>query len=261
MQARHWLPLGLALAMAASLPVHAQDAAEPAADAPAAAPAADAAAGEAAAEPAPDAATSSDAGATAAGSTDASASSESDSSSSSSSNETASADAPASGEPLYLYGGVDYAFLTASLSKDSLKTALGGSDKYDSNFYRTRIGARVLPFISVEAQYGIKGSSSGDNKVDTQQMYGAYLVPTGVLFDLVELSAPIGYAHLELKNSNGKAKFDAASFGLNIDIPVYVSSNPHIPDLRLAGGGTVYYAGSGARVYGFQAGVRLDFKI
>jgi len=266
MRVHHCWPLGLALALVASLPAHAQDdaSAAPAAAAEAApadaadttpaadAPAADATASDAAATPAADA------------SADASSSADTSTTSDSSGSDSAASsgsDAAAAREPLYLYGGVDYAFLTASLSKDSLKTALGGADSYDSNFYRTRVGVRLLPFISVEGQYGIKASSSGSDKADTQQMYGAYLVPTGVLFDLIEVSAPVGYSHVELQNSNGKAKFDAASFGLNVEIPVYVSSNPHIPDVRVGGGGTVYYAGTDARVYGFQAGVRLDFKL
>src|SRR3546814_8622889 len=46
-------------------------------------------------------------------------------------------------------------------------------------------------------------------------MYGVYLVPTGNLFRFFEVSAPIGYSHLRLKNSNGHVNFDAVSFGLN----------------------------------------------
>src|SRR3546814_10801382 len=36
-------------------------------------------------------------------------------------------------KPFYAYAGVDYAFLHTSLSKDSLKNALGG-DHFDSDF-------------------------------------------------------------------------------------------------------------------------------
>lgn len=162
-----------------------------------------------------------------------------------------------SAEPWQLYGAVDYALVTASLSKDSLKTALGG-ETVDSNFYRLRFGARLLPAIGVEAQVGIKGSG---NDADTNQMYGLYVVPTGVFFDLFEVSAPVGYAHLQLKNSSGKATFNAASFGLNMEVPVYINEGGYIPAIRIGGGGTVYYAGSQARVYGFQAGVRMDFKL
>ncbi|SEQ57421.1 hypothetical protein SAMN04488038_10826 [Solimonas aquatica] len=246
--------LGLLLAAGAQ----AQDAAAPAAEAPAAeAAAAEAPAGESAetapAEAAaPEAAAAADAG---------SPSTEAAPAADSGEPPTVAADsgeAAAGGtEPLQLYGGVDYAFVTASLSKDSLKTALGG-ETVDSNFYRLRFGARLLPAIGVEAQYGIKGSG---NDADTQSMYGLYVVPTGVFFDLVEISAPVGYAHVELKNSSGKAKFDAASFGFNMEVPVYINEGGYIPAIRVGGGGTVYYAGSQARVYGFQAGLRMDFKL
>lgn len=243
MSVSRYLSLTLVLGLALSAPAHAQEAAPaPAADAP---PAAEAAGSEsvAAAEAPADSAAASGGG------------------------EAATVDQTVATEesggggrtPFPFYVGADYAFITASLSKDELKTALGGGESYDSNFYRLRVGTRLLESIGVEAQYGIKGG--GSNDVDTDQMYGLYVVPTGVMFDLIEVSAPIGYAHLELKNGNGKAKFDAATFGLNIEVPVYVSENGHIPAIRIGGGGTVYYAERDARVYGFQAGVRLDFKL
>lgn len=253
MSVRRCLSCSLILGLVLSLPAYAQDAAEtPPADAPAAdaAAAADAGAGDAAAaapaDSAADTAAPADSGSEASGA-----------------DQTVTAegngDAGSGRKPFPLYVGADYAFLTASLSKDQLKTALGGSDSYDSNFYRLRVGTRLLEAIGIEAQYGIKGG--GSNDVDTNQMYGLYLVPTGVMFDLIEVSAPIGYTHLELKNGNGKVKFDGASFGLNIEVPVYVNDGGHIPAIRIGGGGTVYYAEREARVYGFQAGLRLDFKL
>src|SRR3546814_7262987 len=52
-------------------------------------------------------------------------------------------------KPFYAYAGVDYAFLHTSLSKDSLKNALGG-DHFDSDFYRVRFGTRIFQQIGVE---------------------------------------------------------------------------------------------------------------
>ncbi|NGY04481.1 hypothetical protein [Solimonas terrae] len=164
-------------------------------------------------------------------------------------------------KPYYVYAGADYAFLHASLSKDSLKNALGG-DSFDSNFYRMRVGTRLFKQIGVEAQFGIKNENGNDHdKVATKQMYGVYLVPTGNLFRFLEVSAPVGYSHLKLENGNGGVKFDAVSFGLNLDVPLYVNPDSRLPDVRIGGGGTVFYAESAARTYGYHAGIRLDFKI
>lgn len=164
-------------------------------------------------------------------------------------------------KPFYAYAGADYAFLRTSLSKDSLKNALGG-DRFDSDFYRVRFGTRIFKQIGVEAQLGVKNENGdGHNKVETNQMYGIYLVPTGNLFRFLEVSAPIGYSHLRLENNNGHVNFDAVSFGLNFEVPVFVKPDSRLPDIRIGGGGTVFYAESAARTYGYHAGIRFDFKI
>lgn len=164
-------------------------------------------------------------------------------------------------KPFYAYAGADYAFLHTSLSKDSLKNALGG-DHFDSDFYRVRFGTRLFKQIGVEAQVGVKNEDGNDhNKVETNQMYGIYLVPTGNLFRFFEVSAPVGYSHLRLKNRNGHVNFDAVSFGLNFEVPVFVNPDSRLPDIRIGGGGTVFFAENAARTYGYQAGIRFDFKI
>lgn len=161
----------------------------------------------------------------------------------------------------YIYAGADYAFLRTSLSKDKLKTALGGDD-FDSDFYRLRVGTRLFRQIGIEGQFGIKNEDGNDHgKIETKQMYGVYLVPTGNLFRFLEVSAPIGYSHLKLSNSNGSVNFDSVSFGLNLEVPVYVNPDSALPDVRIGGGGTVFYAENAARTYGYHAGIRLDFKI
>src|SRR3546814_19697314 len=58
-------------------------------------------------------------------------------------------------KPFYAYAGVDYAFLHTSLSKDSLKNALGG-DHFDSDFYRVRFGTRIFQQLGVEPQVGVR---------------------------------------------------------------------------------------------------------
>src|SRR3546814_15473249 len=89
-------------------------------------------------------------------------------------------------------------------------------------------------------------------------MYGVYLVPTGNLFRFFEVSAPIGYSHLRLKNSNGHVNFDAVSFGLNFEVPVFVNPDSRLPDIRIGGGGPVFYAANAARTIGYYHGPRLD---
>jgi hypothetical protein len=188
-----------------------------------------------------------------------------------SSSDTASSDSSDSGtsgeparsarQPIYVYAGADYAFLRTDLSKDKLKNALGG-DQFDSDFYLLRFGARVFPQIGIEGQVGIKNENgNGSDKVETNQLFGLYVVPTGNLFRFLEVSAPIGYSHLKVSNDNGSVKFDAVSFGLNLEVPLYVNPNSKLPDIRLSGGGTMYFAQREARTYGYQAGLRFDFKI
>lgn len=165
------------------------------------------------------------------------------------------------GEWRYVYAGLDYSFLSTSLSKDSLKQALGGDD-FDSDFYRLRVGTRLFSSIGVEAQFGVKNEDGkAADKVKTSEMYGLYIVPTGNLFRFLEVSAPIGYSHLKLENRNGSVKFDSLSFALNFEIPVYVNPDSRFPDVRIGAGGVVYYAEREARSYSYHAGVRLDFKI
>ena len=207
----------------------------------------------------------SDASASDASTSDASASDTSDSSAGDTTDASVSsepaAEPPPPRKPFYVYAGADYAFLRTSLSKDSLKTALGG-DEFDSDFYRVRVGTRLLRSIGIEAHFGVKNDDGKDpGKVETNQMYGVYLVPTGNLFRFLEVSAPVGYSHLRLENGNGKVDFDSLSFALNFEVPVYVNPDSRLPDVRIGGGGVVYYAEREARTYGYHAGLRLDFKI
>src|SRR3546814_8584097 len=61
--------------------------------------------------------------------------------------------------------------------------------------------------------------------------------------------------------SSDLVNFDAVSFGLNFEVPVFVNPDSRLPDIRIGGGGTVFYAENAARTYGFHAGIRFDFKI
>lgn len=169
------------------------------------------------------------------------------------------AEAPTA-EPTQFYVGADYVWTTASLSKPALKAAFGG-DELDSSMYRVRAGMRLFERMGLELHYG-----TGDTDIDelesdeyrTDQFYGVYLVPTGVLLDLVEVGAAIGYAHTDLERANASEGLGGVSFGVNFELPLYTGDEL---ELRVGGGGTVYRAQNSARVYGYHAGVRIDFKI
>lgn len=270
-QSHRLLPLGaLMLGFAVTGAAFAQDAADtqsadqaPAADAADAAPADSADTQDSSASDSASPETAADSSSDSS-SSDASAGSDTSSSDSASASDDSASSETVSSPPRkkrYIYAGVDYAFLRTDLSKDKLENALGG-DQFDSDFYLLRFGTRVFPQIGVEAQVGIKNENGNStDKVETNQLFGLYVVPTGNLFKFLEVSAPIGYSHLKVKNDNGSVKFDAVTFGLNFEVPVYVNPDSRLPDIRLSGGGTVYFAQREARTYGYQAGLRFDFKI
>lgn len=163
-------------------------------------------------------------------------------------------------EPLKMYVGLDKAWTTVSFSSDSLAARFGG-DEFDSEFYRVRVGVRVFDAIALEAQVGIadqKGSEAG--KYETAEYYGVYLVPTGVLFDLIEVAAPVGYSMTTIERGSASEDIDGVSFGLNFEIPLLTGVD-WFPDVRIGGGGTVYQAEKKSRVYGYHAGLRFDFGV
>lgn len=163
-------------------------------------------------------------------------------------------------EPIQLYVGADYVWTTASFSNAALKSDFGG-DRFDSNMYRIRAGMRLFEKMGLELHYGTGNTDEEDLAADeysTEQFYGVYLVPTGVLFNILEVGAAIGYAHTELARPGASENLDGASFGVNFEVPLFTGE---ALELRIGGGGTVYRAQNSARVYGYHAGVRVDFKI
>ncbi len=164
------------------------------------------------------------------------------------------------GEPLELYAGADYVRTTMSFSKPALVASFGG-DEFNSQMYRIRAGMRLFSKIGLEVQYGAGNQDVADLDSDealTDQFYGVYLVPTGVLFDLVEVGAALGYARTELKRGGASEGLGGASFGLNFELPLLTRDSYA---LRLGAGGTVYRAQPSARIYGYHAGLRLDFTL
>lgn len=163
-------------------------------------------------------------------------------------------------EPWELYVGADHAWLRASFSDTALKNKFGG-DEFESTFYRIRAGVRLFGAVGVEAHYGIKDEDDTESgTIEVGDYWGVFVVPTGTLFNFIELAAPIGYSRTQLQRGNAKETFDGLSFGLNFEIPLLIDVS-WFPDLRIGGGGTVYQAENDSRVYGYHAGIRIDFKL
>lgn len=162
--------------------------------------------------------------------------------------------------PWELYAAVDHVWTKASFSKPGLIQSFGG-DEFDGSMLRLRAGMRLLEGIGFEAQLGF-GRDSVDrlsvDEVRNDLFYGVYFVPTGVLLDLFEVSVPIGYARTKLERANAAETFDGFSFGFNVDVPLYTGESV---ELRIGGGGTMFRAQPSARLHGYHAGVRIDFRI
>lgn len=164
------------------------------------------------------------------------------------------------GEPLEFYIGGDYVWTSVSFSKEAYRTDFG-ADELDSNMYRFRGGVRLFNKIGLEAHIGAGDSDTDGLDADeysTSQFYGVYIVPTGVLLDLIEVGGAIGYASTKLERPGVSETLSGASFGVNFEIPLFTSEGL---ELRVGGGGTMYRAQNSARISGYHAGVRVDFRI
>lgn len=163
-------------------------------------------------------------------------------------------------EPWEFYIGGDYVWTSVSFSKDAYSADFG-ADELDSSMYRFRGGMRLFKRIGVEVQIGAGDSDTDSLDADeysTGQFYGAYVVPTGVLLNLIEVAAPIGYASTKLERPGASETLDGASFGVNFEIPLFTSEGL---ELRVGGGAEMFRAQNSARISGYHAGVRVDFRI
>lgn len=162
-----------------------------------------------------------------------------------------------SGRTFYI--GLEYDMTKVDINDSDTREALGRR-KFESNFYKLRLGARIFEGVGLELHAGFPDNDASSHKLETKQFYGLYLVPTGVLFDLVEVSARVGYAYTELKSELGKDDADGASFGLAVELPLR-HFGEGMPNLRIGAGGTVYQEDRKGRVYGWHGGIRYDFTL
>lgn len=165
-----------------------------------------------------------------------------------------------SGEGLKLYVGLEYDQTTIDINDDAKEAALG-RHRFDSDFYKLRLGVRVFEAVAVEFHAGFPANKSSDDELETKQFYGLYLVPTGVLLDTVEVSARLGYAYTEVKADGGaKEDQDGASFGIAFELPLRLFGEG-MPNLRIGAGGTVYQEERESRIFGWHGGIRYDFTL
>jgi hypothetical protein len=161
-------------------------------------------------------------------------------------------------EPWKLYGGLDFAQPTLSLSDAALSSRFGRRE-LDSNMLRLRAGVRFFSWIGVEVQLGSGGDAQAADEYDVATYGGVFFVPTGLLFDTIEVAALVGLTQLKAERGNVSETFGGPAFGVNVELPLR-GLMESLPDLRLGVGYMVYDHNNRHRIYGAHAGLRYDFQ-
>lgn len=158
------------------------------------------------------------------------------------------------GLPLYL--GASYADGKLSVSESDVFP----DEDFDTEFYVAHIGTRYKAFaFELQAGFG-KDQEDEPASVETDSYYGAFVIPTGTVLNKFELAFPIGVTHMTLEQGGLEDDFEGVAYGANIQFPLKLMSEA-LPDIRIIGGGMVYQQDTDTRVYGWNAGLRYDFKI
>jgi hypothetical protein len=172
------------------------------------------------------------------------------------------------GKKYMFYVGADLQNPQLSISNSASFGNLQNTS-YDSRFWDVRVGYRLFKAIGVEAHVGIQDKDDkdlGDFKV--RNYYGIFAVPTANVFNLFEIAFPLGYTNsgvtINGTTSDGTANelvqkhLNSIAYGARAELPIRVFWGD-LPNIRLTGGGMVYYQRSDAREYGFHFGLRYDF--
>jgi hypothetical protein len=160
------------------------------------------------------------------------------------------------GPGIPLYVGAAYVDLTTDISNDTLKAKLGGK-RLEGEMYILRVGTRLFDVLGVEVQ----GGAGPSDELKVSQYAGFYLVPTGTIAEMVEVSARIGYAAMTVEGAgDSKEDLDGVSYGVGIELPLRTISEG-MPNIRLTTAGSVYQLNHDSRVFGWQVGLRYDFAI
>lgn len=162
-------------------------------------------------------------------------------------------------EPYKLYLGGAYHNVNVALSEGPLQQRLGG-EQLAAKMAQLRGGIRVFNVVGIEAHFGVKADNGVDpGTIEMNNYFGVFIVPTGNIFELLEISTPVGFNSFQLIRGNNKETFSGISYGFNIELPMRKFGET-LPDLRLSSGYKVHHADKEARVHGAQLGLRFDFQ-
>ena len=160
--------------------------------------------------------------------------------------------------PYALYVGIAKDQATVSFADAGLQARFGGR-RFDSSQLRLRAGMRLWDAIGVELQLGSNSADTAKGEVELSGYKGLMFVPTGVVFDLLEVSGMLGYSEVEAERGAQSEKLAGTSYGFNVELPLR-SFSESLPNLRLGAGGLVYNDRRSARAFSLNAGLRYDFN-
>ena len=172
------------------------------------------------------------------------------------------------GWPIYV--GADTVEATYSVSSPAVlfngdnQAQFAEANKADTTFIRLRAGTRLTDSISVELHYGLEDETANDanGTVGLDEYYGIYIAPTTTVFDLFEINFPIGFSSTSIDaGDSGTADSDGVAFGMNLEIPLSLYMDLEKFDFSILGGGMLYQQDNDSRFYGYNLGLRFDFKL
>ena len=165
------------------------------------------------------------------------------------------AEAPA---PYALYVGIAKDQATVSFADAGLQARFGGR-RFDSSQLRLRAGMRLWEVIGIELQLGQNDADVAQGEAELSGYKGVMFVPTGVVFDSLEVSGLVGYSQFDVERGAQSEKLSGTSYGFNVELPLR-SLSETLPNLRLGAGGLVYNDRRSARAFSLNAGLRYDFS-
>ena len=173
--------------------------------------------------------------------------------------ESAEAASEADASAWKLYGGVDYDAPRLSLSDEALIQRFGSAD-LDSTLLRLRGGVRFFDWVGVELQLGSgTGSAEAADEFDVAGYAGLFIVPTGVLFETLEIAGLLGITQLKAERGDVSESFTGQAYGVNLELPLRNLAES-LPDLRLTSGYLVMNHNNRHRIHGAHVGLRYDFQ-
>lgn len=163
------------------------------------------------------------------------------------------AEAPAR-DPIRLYVGADIVSTTLSISGPTSPT----SRELDSDMIRLNGGWRLAEGMALEMQLGFGQGGDAPDEAKTDGYVGLYLVPSATLFELVDLTFPVGYSRINYNTTGGTVTGSGLGYGFGIELPLERLA-AEAAGVRLGIGFQVYSQDSENRSYGANIGIRYEF--